>query len=147
MREIFRALKQLIIEADKLILSKEYKALGLSHSFENAWHMIENSRAAGAKKNKLDPKKATIYEKVQYWFSHKAMEKFFKNQACNFLFRTYAGAIWKRGKELEPGRNKEKVISPIKEEAMKQRYRENVENLLIVAEFFFDLAMVEKGRA
>ena len=52
-----------------------------------------------------------------------------------------------RGKVSEPGRNKEKVISPIKEEAMKQRYKKNVENLLIVAEFFFDLAKVERGRA
>ena len=78
MREIFRALKELIKEADVPKLSKEYnKELKFPHSFNNALHMIKNSRAAGTKKNKLDPKKATIYEKVQYWFSHKAMENFF----------------------------------------------------------------------
>ncbi len=68
------------------------------------------------------------------------MENFFKNQVCNFLFRKYAKAIVERGKVSEPGRNKGKVLSPIKEEAMKQMYRKNAENLLIAAHFFFDMA-------
>jgi hypothetical protein len=68
------------------------------------------------------------------------MENFFKNQVCNFLFRKYAQAIVKRGKVSEPGRNKGKVLSPIKEEDMKRKYRKNVENLLIAAHFFFDMA-------
>jgi len=76
--------------------------------------MILNSRAAGTKKNKLKLQHATNYEKIQYWFSHNAMENFFKNQACNFLFRKHAGAIWKRGKVSVPKRNKGKVLSPKK---------------------------------
>jgi hypothetical protein len=103
-QEIFRLLKELIKRDALDELRKEYLTLNFSNPFNRAVEMIYNSKAAGSKKN-LAKKDASKYERIEYWFSHKGLELFFENQACNFLFRKYADEIALRGKNIVAGRN------------------------------------------
>ena len=143
LQEIFRCLKELIPEDNVNKLRSEYNRLKLPHSFDDAIRMIYSSRAAGAN-DATDLNGATVYEKIQYWFSHKEMENFFSNQACNFLFRKCWLDIARRGKVSVAGRNKKKVLSLKKIEQMKKLFKDAIENLFIIARFFHDIGKERK---
>ena len=139
-------MKELIHEGNVKELRSEYNSLNFSHSFDDAIKMIFSSRAAGANDAPcLDD--ATVYEKIQYWFSYKEMENFFSNQACNFLFRKFWLVIARRGKVSVAGRNKKKVLSLKKIEQMKKLFKDAIENLFIIANFFHDIAKAKQMKA
>ena len=145
-QEIERSLKDLIKRDDLNELREEYLTLNFPHIFNRAVEMIFNSKAAGAKK-KISKKDASKYQKVQYWFSHQDLENFFENQALNFLFRKYAPEIVLRGKVLVPGRNKKKILSVTKIAQKNKQYKDTIENLLIIANFFFVIAKAKQMKA
>jgi hypothetical protein len=142
---IFRFLKELIKRDNIKELRDEYNNLKFKHSFNRAIEMIFNSKAAGSKK-KLAKKDATLYQKNQYWFNHKDLELFFENMACNFLFRKYAKEIAQRGKIFVEGRNK-KVLSKKVRDQKTKGFIDMIENLRIIAVFFYDIAKEQQREA